>query len=481
MTDGTATTQPGLSRVPTGLPGLDRVTGGGLLQAGVYILQGRPGAGKTILANQICYHHVAHGGRVAYVTMLAESHARLLQHLQRLSFYDESAVPDSIHYVSGFDALRTDGLQGMIALLRGEIRTRRATVLVLDGLVTAAGAAGTDEALKVFISEIQAHAALTGCTTLLLASGDPDEPAGAEQTMVDGIVLMRESEFGPRRERHLEVRKFRGSDTLRGTHAFDIGADGVAVYPRLESAFASSPAAAIRPLGVTSGVDDVDRAIEAGGFPQHSVTAVAGYSGCGKTTLALHFLARSTAAAPGIYFSFFESPEFLVDIADRFGSGLRAAQAAGAVEFIWYPYGENGLDEMAYRLLARVRARGAKRVAIDGLGGFLAAPAYPDRGPPFFAALTNELRRLGATTLVTTETSGSPLDALPVPTAGLSALADNLVRLHLDDRDMRIRRYLSIHKMRGATYDQRIRELVLTTGGLRLEPRAADATASDGP
>ena len=32
--------------------------GGGFLLGGLYIDPGRAGAGKTILANQICFHHV---------------------------------------------------------------------------------------------------------------------------------------------------------------------------------------------------------------------------------------------------------------------------------------------------------------------------------------------------------------------------------------------------------------------------------------
>ena len=61
-------------RVRTGISGLDFILEGGLLQAGVYIVQGPPGAGKTILANQACFHHASEGGRAVYITLLAESH-----------------------------------------------------------------------------------------------------------------------------------------------------------------------------------------------------------------------------------------------------------------------------------------------------------------------------------------------------------------------------------------------------------------------
>lgn len=66
-----------MERLPSGIPGLDTILHGGFLCGGIYIIQGTPGAGKTILANQICYHHAAAGYRALYVTLLAESHARM--------------------------------------------------------------------------------------------------------------------------------------------------------------------------------------------------------------------------------------------------------------------------------------------------------------------------------------------------------------------------------------------------------------------
>ena len=64
----------GAERLTTGVPGLDTVLRGGLLKGGVYMIQGRPGSGKTVLTNQICFHHASRAQRVLYTTLLAESH-----------------------------------------------------------------------------------------------------------------------------------------------------------------------------------------------------------------------------------------------------------------------------------------------------------------------------------------------------------------------------------------------------------------------
>src|SRR5215204_5268471 len=90
-----------LERVTSGVPGLDTVLRGGFMRGGIYIIQGTPGAGKTVLSNQICFHHVRDGDRYAlYVTLLAENHARMMQHLRGVAFFDEALVPNRLTYLS---------------------------------------------------------------------------------------------------------------------------------------------------------------------------------------------------------------------------------------------------------------------------------------------------------------------------------------------------------------------------------------------
>ena len=53
----------GIERVRSLVPGLDAVLRGGFLRGGLYMVQGPPGAGKTILASQLLYGHAAEGSR----------------------------------------------------------------------------------------------------------------------------------------------------------------------------------------------------------------------------------------------------------------------------------------------------------------------------------------------------------------------------------------------------------------------------------
>lgn len=146
-----------LQRLVTGIEGLDDLLKGGLIAGAAYIVQGRPGSGKTILANQLAFNHVASGGRVLVATLLSESHERLFQYLSTLSFYDAAKIGDQIQFLSAFDTLDQEGLEAVVRLLRGEIARHGASLLIVDGLLTARSRAETVLDTKKFIFELQAH------------------------------------------------------------------------------------------------------------------------------------------------------------------------------------------------------------------------------------------------------------------------------------------------------------------------------------
>jgi circadian clock protein KaiC len=400
------------------------------------------------------------------MTLLAESHARMLQHIRTLSFFDEKAIPDRLSYLSAFHDLESDGLKGLVAMLRREMRARHVGVLVLDGLVAAAEAAETDSELKKFIHEVQTSAVFHSCTVFLLTSGNTHR-INAEHTMVDGIIELEDRLYEARAERALQVRKFRGAGSLRGRHAFRIGDDGLEVFPRIEALFAQPPEGVSSPLAMTTGVGSLDALIASRGFPTGSATVVVGSTGTGKTTLGLHFLAGCTPEEPGLLFGFFESPGRLRAKARGFGINTEALEAAGALTLRWHPQGEHVMDELGHRLITEVTARGVKRLVIDGLSGFFESAVNPERTNRFFSCLVNELRRRGVTVLLTLETREAVSSVVYAP-YGISGFVDNLLFLRFVEHRGRVKRLLTITKMRDTDFDSGLHAVEIGSSGMRI-------------
>jgi circadian clock protein KaiC len=268
-------------RRSTGIAGLDRILEGGLLAAGVYIVQGPPGAGKTILANQACFHHAATGARAVYVTLLAESHSRMFGHLRRMAFFDESAIGERVYYLGGYSTLESAGLDGLVTLVRQAMQKHRATLLIIDGLVSAQESSPTDRAFKKFLHEVQTVAELSGCTVILLTNAERVSGFFPEHTMVDGVLHMTDELSELRPLRHIRVLKMRGTAPIRGLHSIRISDKGMEVRPRIESLFPHrrvDEAAVANGPKLGFGVGELDLMLR-GGVRTGSITMLLGSSG----------------------------------------------------------------------------------------------------------------------------------------------------------------------------------------------------------
>jgi len=465
-----------LKRLQSGIDGLDILLKGGLVSGASYIVQGRPGSGKTILANQIAFNHVREGGRVLVATLLAESHDRLFQFLSTLSFFEPQRVGSEIQFVSAFDTMQNEGLDEVVRLLRREINRQKATLLIVDGVLNARSRAESQLDTKKFISELQGHAAFAGCTVLLITSARLED-GSPEHTMVDGVIEVGEELHGSRSARRIQLRKTRGSGALSGLHECEITSDGMVIYPRLESLYShpSQPdSAALR--RVHSGIDGFDKVI-GGGLPESSVTLLMGPAGVGKTSIGLSFLAQCTPEEPGLHFGFYETPQRLRLKARSMGHDLQALEDSGALHIFWQPTTAGLLDALGLKLLDAVQRLGIKRVLLDSLGGMARVATNQARLVEFFSALMNELRARGVTVVATWEMRDLFGAEINAPAPELSSLVDNLVLMRFVEINSELKRVLSTLKMRDSAYDPTLLEAVFDERGLRLERTFRHATA----
>jgi circadian clock protein KaiC len=256
---------------------------------------------------------------------------------------------------------------------------------------------------------------------------------------------------------------------MTGASFYEISSQGIRIYPRTEATLGSSADERARPsTPMATGIAGLD-AMMNGGVQPHSTTMVLGSPGSGKTLLGLSFLAAgATESEAGLYLGFSETPARIAAKARSIGLDLPAEGKRGGIEIQWHAPQEQLADRLVAALLERVSERKIKRLFIDGLAGFRRAVVYPERIGPFFTSLSNELRNRGVTTVVSEDAPGLFGPGLDMPADGAAAMVESIVFLRYEERGPRLRRVISLIKMREGSYDSSIRELSITARGLAI-------------
>jgi circadian clock protein KaiC len=267
--------------------------------------------------------------------------------------------------------------------------------------------------------------------------------------MVDGIFTFEDRLFRGKAERLVQVRKFRGSEVVRGQHSFCITNEGLKFFPRLES-LPLQPKQRVSRNAVALGVRELDEALGEQGVWAGSMSLAIGESGVGKTLVAFRFAAVADDSAPGLLL--LGSAETEADacaLAARFGIDLDGAIERGALRIERIGQVDESLDEMGHKILRLVDEARAKRLILDGTAALADTLAFQDRGYRFLGRLLFELRRRDVTALFTVDpaeiavASGTPL------AMGVSALFDNVFALEARP-GADVARQLTVAKIRGS-------------------------------
>ena len=95
MTDRVA-----IRRLPTGVPGLDGILGGGLPEFSFNLIAGTPGAGKTTLAQQIMFALSGPDCSALSFTVVGEPPIKMLRYQQQFTFFDIARINEAVCYVN---------------------------------------------------------------------------------------------------------------------------------------------------------------------------------------------------------------------------------------------------------------------------------------------------------------------------------------------------------------------------------------------
>ena len=67
-----------IGKLPSGVPGLDEVLGGGIPELSLNLIAGGPGSGKTTLAHQIMFANASPQRKAVYFSIIGEPPIKML-------------------------------------------------------------------------------------------------------------------------------------------------------------------------------------------------------------------------------------------------------------------------------------------------------------------------------------------------------------------------------------------------------------------
>jgi circadian clock protein KaiC len=450
----------------TGVPGLDEVLGGGLPAGSLYLIQGLAGSGKTTMAAQIGFNHARRGKKVLVLTLLGESHAKMINHFANFSFFDRALIGKEIVFFSAYASLVKGGLRDLLQLIVATMSAEQPHILIIDGFRSIRNSTATDLALAEFMHSLNSLVSSMGCSTFLLSPVEGNVTDN-ENTLVDGVIELGQHRQGMGVIRELQVYKIRGAKHLLGKHVFEVREQGVVVYPRFE-ALATNGRPPPAEAGLLSvGIPSWDERI-GGGVVTGSVTCLLGSPGVGKTMMGLHFIGEGLRQGEQcLIVGFHESPATLVQKARNVSIELQDAVDSGQLQMIWQLPLEILIDDLASRMLACIREHKISRLLIDGVEGLDNLIMHPERSRVFLVALMNELRLHQVTVYITEQLHYFKMRA-PAAESSSSALYENIMLLEYFAAGDVNHRQISVMKLRENDYDAANRILTISREGMAV-------------
>jgi len=474
------TTKATINRLPTGVPGLDEVLGGGLPEFSFNLIAGQPGCGKTTLAHQIMFALATPERPAIYFTVLGEPPLKMLRYQQQFAWFDREAVHQRVRFVSLSEDAMTGDLDRVLKRIIDEVTTHGPGLIFVDSfrsVVFASESASSPKmSLQLFVQQLGMLMTSWQATTFLIGEYFNEADANPVFTVADGLIWLRQSVQRNSMVRKIEIVKMRGQASLPGLHTFRIDGSGVRVFapaqvvaaggPAPDSSAVIAAAAGDHVAGgarALMGVPELDRML-GGGLPCGYSLLVAGPSGSGKSMLAASFLAEGAShGETGVVAAFEQHPNasrnpVLVDLIGR-----------GQVALIDSREPDLSIDEVVLLILTEVRRLQATRVVLDSLSGFelALAPSFRTDFRESLLGLISALARAGVSVLMTSELEDRYTDLRFSP-YGAAFLTDAIIVQRYIEVDSRLLRVMAVVKVRASPHSNELRLYSIDEGGIRV-------------
>jgi len=450
-----------IKSLPSGVPGLDIVLGGGLPEYSFNLIAGGPGSGKTTLAHQIMFTNATVERPALYFTVLGEPTIKMLRYQRQFTFFNPDLAGSAIQFINLSAEVMDQDLGEVLKRIISEIERAKPGIVVVDSFRSIGGQHGSSERgatfdLDRFVQRLALHLTTWEVTSFLLGEYSEQEQRNPVFTVADGILWLSQATDRNSVVRRLQVIKTRGRAQMPGLHTIRITNAGLQIYPRIPEQ--TRKRALPKRERLSTGVPGMDEML-GGGVIAGDAVMLTGPAGSGKSTVATQFMVAGLAKGEtGVIAVFEEYPEEYVARADARNSEVGRMIKAGKLEVIYLRPLDLSVDETLQAILEAVERVGAKRVVIDSLSGFEVALA-----PTFRADFRESLYRLvgaltasGVTVFTTAEVSEAFSEAR-FTTEKVSFITDEIIIQRYVEMEGELKRVMAVIKMRGSNHSHEFR------------------------
>lgn len=308
-------TLPLVAKAPTGIDGLDMITGGGLPRGRTSLVAGGPGSGKTLLGMEFVIHGAERYGEPGVVLTFEETPEELEANVASLG-HDLRAMERTgkiaVDYIEVerrlIEEVGAYDLEGLFIRLDHAIKQVNAKRVLLDTLEVLFAGFSNEAVIRSELRRLFRWLKDRGVTAVVTAesgAGSLVTRHGLEEYVADCVIVLDHRVTEQISTRRIRVLKYRG--TMHGTneYPFLIGEHGLSVLP-ITSVGLTHDAPTER---ISTGVAGLDEMMGAKGYYRSSSILVSGTAGTGKSILAAMFAnAACTRGEKALYFAFEESP-----------------------------------------------------------------------------------------------------------------------------------------------------------------------------
>jgi circadian clock protein KaiC len=465
----TSVRRPVIGNVPSGVPGLDTVLGGGFCELSFNLVAGAPGSGKTTLVQQVMFANATRERPALYFTVLGEPTVKMMRYQQQFSFFDTAKVPGAVRFVNLSQEVVSEDLDVVLGRIVSEVAASEPAFVAVDSFRTIGPNARPGDshavvALAEFVQRLGQQLTSWEVTSFLIGEYSVQDRRHPIFTVADSILWLSEDVDRNSAVRKLRALKVRGRAPMPGLHTFRITGDGMQVFPRIPEQQRHRVVRSERRL--LTGVPGLDDMM-GGGIPEGDVVMLTGPAGSGKTTFATQFVAQGLKDRENCVVAVFEEfPEAYLARAKTAPVNFSKMMEAGRLAVIYLRPLDLSVDEMLAEILAAVKRVGASRVVIDSLSGFeiALAPTFRIDFRESLYRLVGALTAAGVTVLMTAEV----IEAFPdgrFTSERVSFVTDDIVVQRYVEIEGSLRKVLAVVKMRGSSHATDFRSYTLTAAG----------------